>query len=140
MCLFAFVFLKDVQPRSFFQLESVGFFRSAWANPTLPVRCPSKVFNVRAVTIGQTKIFHQVLHATVWAFHVETGLQNIYLDAEMARSSGGPCLVEQEYFSQTIAPKLGYQSNVTEIGGYPNPEWEELIFLEGPIPFRNAMC
>jgi hypothetical protein len=113
MCLFAFVFLEHMQPRLFFQFESVGFLGSAGANQTLPLRGSRNILDVRAVTVGQAKIFHQILHATIWAFDIETGLQHFYLDAEMARSSGGPLLVKQEFPRTAIAPKLGYRRNVT---------------------------
>ena len=54
-----------------FQFEFMRILRLARANQSLPFRRTGNVFNVRAVTVNQAKVFHHVLHAAVWTFNVK---------------------------------------------------------------------
>lgn len=76
--LFAFVFLKDMQPRFLFQLKSMGILRFARANQSLPFRRSSDIFDVRSVTVGQAEVFYEVLYVAVWTFYIKTSLEHCF--------------------------------------------------------------
>lgn len=65
--LLAVVFLKDVEPRFFFQLEFVRLLGFARANQALPFRCTHNVFDICSITVSQAEVLYQVLHVAVWA-------------------------------------------------------------------------
>jgi len=76
MGLLALVGPEHVEPRSFTQFELIGFFGLARANESLPVGTARNVLDVSPVTVGQAKIFSEVLHMAVWTFYVESSLQH----------------------------------------------------------------
>ena len=77
MRLLAVALSKDVQPRSLLQFESIWFMRATWTDQLLPIRRTRDVLDVRLVTVGQTEVFHQVLHMAAWTLNVETSLQHV---------------------------------------------------------------
>jgi len=52
------------------QLELVWLPWIAWANETLEFGRIVSVFDVGAVTIGQSEVFDHVLHVAIRAFHL----------------------------------------------------------------------
>jgi hypothetical protein len=75
MGLLVLVCAKYVKPCSLTQFEPVGVFGLARANQPLPFATASNVRDVSPVTVAQSKVFHEVLHVTAWAFYIESSLQ-----------------------------------------------------------------
>ena len=93
MGLLALMFGKNVESHFLFQFEFMRILRLARANQSLPFRRTGNVFNVRAVTVNQAKVFHHVLHAAVWTFNVKG--RSKHRDAPECSTDGMPVLVSQ---------------------------------------------
>jgi hypothetical protein len=76
MGLLALVRAKYAKPCSLIQFEPVRVFGLARANQPLPLGTASNVLDVSPITVGQAKVFHEVLHVAAWAFYIESGLQH----------------------------------------------------------------
>ena len=76
MGLLALVCAKYVKPCSLIQFEPVGVCGLARANQPLPLGAASNVLDVSPVTVGQAKVFPEVLHVTAWAFYIKSSLQH----------------------------------------------------------------
>jgi len=76
MGLLAFVRLENVQTGSLLELEFMGFSRLAKDKSGAAIPVSQQHLNVGAVTIGQTKVLHQILHLAARTFYVETGFQH----------------------------------------------------------------